>query len=89
MLLIDSLPKIIFNQMMYLKKDNNASFSLLNGNCGIYLLLLLHSKQCNQDISEIQNNFVEELSRALNNPSNNFSDGTSGIGWVLGSVALI
>ena len=85
--LSNNLQKIISNQMIYLKKDDESSFSLLNGNSGIYLLLFLSSKQYNQDISEIQNHFIEELSQTLNNPSNNFSDGMSGVGWMLQLLA--
>lgn len=83
MLLKNNLQKIIANQANYLKKKGNNSFSLLNGNCGIYLLIFIHSKQYNQDITATQQNFIKELTEALNNSNNTFSDGISGIGWML------
>jgi hypothetical protein len=49
--------------------------------------LFLHSKQYNQDVTEVQNDFIDELTQTLNNPSNNFSDGISGIGWMLQLLA--
>jgi hypothetical protein len=70
-----------------IRKDNSCQFLLLNGHCGIYLLLFLHSKRNDKEISKIHNHFVAELSHTLKNPRNNFSDGISGVGWMLQLLA--
>jgi hypothetical protein len=62
---------------------NSPQFSLLNGSCGIYLLLFLHSKIYNLDISKIENQFIKELTQSLKHPINTFSEGITGIGWAL------
>jgi hypothetical protein len=57
--------------------------SLISGKLGRHLLIFLHSKQYNKDVLEIQNDFINELIKILSQPKDTFSDGISGIGWML------
>ena len=79
------LHEIFLDLISYLKENPENQFSLLNGNCGIFLLLFLYAKKYNLDLSEhhLDALFTKSLTETFNRPSMNFSDGISGIGWML------
>lgn len=79
------LDEIIFDFITYLKENSENQFSLLSGNCGIFLLVFLYAKKYNLDMSEygVEDIFKNSLATTFQNPRMNFSDGISGVGWML------
>src|SRR5690606_38432744 len=88
MKLKSKLDEIFLDFIAYLKANPENQFSLLNGNCGIFLLLFLYAKKYNLDLSEhnMDELFTKGLAESFNSPGMNFSDGISGIGWMLQSM---
>ncbi|NEN23796.1 hypothetical protein G3O08_09810 [Cryomorpha ignava] len=79
------LDEIILDYILYLKTNSEVPFSLLSGNCGIFLLVFLYFKNYSLDLSkyDVESLFLKSLTETFQNPPMNFTDGISGIGWML------
>ena len=66
-----------------INSKHTENFGLLSGDAGKYLLLFLYRKELNLPYSDIEAGFYDFIRRVVNVKTYNFTDGLSGIGWLL------
>lgn len=79
----NKLKTIVFELYSYVQKNQNIESGLLSGIGGIYLLLFLYQDIKSNKFKDIENLFFNYIQNIVQTPKQNYTDGLSGIGWLL------